>query len=67
MRYREGVMDQTIPVGRQVWLSSRDCSLDDFRALTEIETTPATVPLADEIRSKLPVYHGPRIRDAVAG
>lgn len=57
-------MDHSIPAGRQVWLSSRACSLEDFRALTEVETSPAMAPLADEIRSKLPIYHGPRIRDA---
>ncbi len=45
------------------WLSAGECSLDAFRALTERTTRQSSVPLASDIRSRIPVYSGADIAE----
>ena len=55
-------MDTSAGRDRKVWLDGQACSLDEFSALVEVETLPDSVPLADEIQSRLPIYDASRIR-----
>ncbi len=57
-------MDSSLGRDRKVWLDAPSCSLDDFEALTQTETLPDSVPLADEIASRVPIYDAARIRAA---
>ena len=58
-------MDSLVGGDRGVWLEPEACSLDELRSLADSETRPETVPLADEIASRLPIYDGARIRRAL--
>ncbi len=58
-------MDQRVQTGGSVWLDERTCSLDEFRTLVEVETTPESVPLADDIVAKIPIYDAAKVRRAV--
>lgn len=51
---------------RQVWLTSQDCRLEDFKAQIARVTSPADVPLAAEIVANVPIYDGAAIRAAGA-
>ena len=53
------------PTRPAIWMSGASCSLEDFRASVEIETTPGHYPLAEEIARNVPVYDAQRLRDAV--
>jgi len=55
-------MDQVLQAGEAVWLDESSCSLDDFRALVEVETPADSVPLADDIVAKIPLYDALRVR-----
>jgi ectoine hydroxylase-related dioxygenase (phytanoyl-CoA dioxygenase family) len=48
----------------RVWLNSGSCDLDDFIRETSRLTDPADYPLAAEIVSNVPVYHGDAVRQA---
>lgn len=58
-------MDRATPAGKAVWLDEEACDLDDFRALVERETTPKSVPLADEITSRIPIYLAVSVKSAL--
>ena len=58
-------MDSLVGRDRRDWLQPEACSLDELRSLAESETRPDAVPLADEIVSRLPIYDGGRIRQAI--
>ncbi|MGI9501306.1 MAG: phytanoyl-CoA dioxygenase family protein [Geminicoccaceae bacterium] len=59
-------MDQRVPVGNHVWLDEQACDLSDFRTKVERETTAKTVPLADEIASRIPIYESANVRAALS-
>ena len=46
------------------WLSSADCSIDDFAALVEQRTDPADYPFSDAVERDVLVY-GDKLRAAV--
>lgn len=48
--------------GRSAWITPDDCRLDLFRESVERQTDPGTVPLADEIIGRIPMYAGDRVR-----
>lgn len=52
---------------RTGWLTTADCSLDDFRALVEQTTDPAEYPFADRIERNVPVYSATLRAALVAG
>ena len=58
-------MDQFAAVDKTVWLHAEDCDLSDFRAEVERDVTSKSVPLADDIQSKIPIYHSAKLRDAL--
>ncbi len=48
------------------WIDRDACSLDDFRAAIDRETTRDDVPLAAAITANIPVYDGDAVRAAAA-
>jgi ectoine hydroxylase-related dioxygenase (phytanoyl-CoA dioxygenase family) len=63
-------MNEMMRAAEAVWLDEDSCSLADFRAIVEVGPDPASVPLAAEIASGIPVYDcgaiGARIDDRSA-
>ncbi len=57
-------MNCNSPTANCVWLDSKSCSLEDFRACVERTTTAADVPLATEIVVNIPVYDASNVRRA---
>ena len=55
------------PPRSPVWMTSASCSLEDFRACVEIETTQRRYPLADEITRNVPIYDAQRLFEKVTG
>ena len=55
-------MNFVIPSTTPVWLDSKSCSLEQFRAHVERKTNAADVPWASEIIANIPVYYSPDIR-----
>lgn len=49
-----------------VWLEESTCLLSDFRNVVEVETRPATVPMAVEVTRNIPIYDGGALRRAFA-
>ena len=47
-----------------VWLSSGNCSLEDFRALVERRTAHEDYPLAESIARNVPVYDAVKVEEA---
>lgn len=47
-----------------VWLNATSCSLDDFRAIVDVETKREAVPLAVQIEGNIPIYDGSAVRAA---
>ncbi len=58
-------MDQVVRAGSGVWLDEKACSLDDFKAAVEVDTPPETVPLAEDIMARIPIYDGSKVRAAI--
>jgi len=58
------VADQDSPGSSSV--SRADCSIEDFRAITAIDTTPESVPLAHYIDKRIPVYCGATINAQIS-
>ena len=55
-------MNFVSPAVSPVWLDSKSCSLDHFRAQVERRTSTTDVPWAAEIIANIPVYDAPNIR-----
>lgn len=55
-------MDKPLRASKTYFLEEESCSLTDFRATVEIETTPDTVPNAEAIAKNVPVYDADRVR-----
>lgn len=49
----------------KVWLTKRQCDIEDFRALVEQKTDAADYPFAASIEKNVPVYDGDAVREAV--
>jgi ectoine hydroxylase-related dioxygenase (phytanoyl-CoA dioxygenase family) len=47
------------------WLTAGDCDFNHFRSIVEQDTSSSSVPLAADIRSRIPVYSGAAITDQV--
>ncbi len=58
-------MDQVLKGNDPVWLDAGSCSLDDFRALVEVDTTMDSVPLASDISRNIPIYDAAAVRAAL--
>ena len=58
-------MDQVLKGNDPVWLDAGSCSLDDFRALVEVETATDSVPLASDISKNIPIYDAAAVRAAL--
>lgn len=58
-------MDQVLKGNDPVWLDAGSCSLDDFRALVEVDTSTDSVPLASDISSNIPIYDAAAVRAAL--
>ena len=55
-------MDKPFHSRETYFLQEDSCSLADFRAVVEIETTRDAVPRAEEIARNIPVYDAERVR-----
>lgn len=49
---------------RRTWITPDDCRLDAFKESVERPTDPESVPLADEIIERIPIYAGVKVRQA---
>lgn len=58
-------MDRGLAQGPVVWLDDSAVDVSQLEALCQQQTDPATVPLATDIVSQIPVYEGSRVREAV--
>ena len=59
-------MDQMVGAdSRRVWLDEQACTMEEFRAAVELDTPPESVPLADEIVARIPIYDAAGVRAAV--
>ncbi len=58
-------MDQVLKGNDPVWLDAGSCSLDDFRALVEVNTATDSVPLASDISKNIPIYDAAAVRAAL--
>ncbi|MGQ7844805.1 phytanoyl-CoA dioxygenase family protein [Granulosicoccus sp. 3-233] len=59
-------MDRPTEQDPTVWLDDSSMDLSQLEALCEQQTDPASVPLASDIVSQIPVYDGAAIREAAA-
>lgn len=56
--------DSSTTAKDSVWLSSANCSLEEFRALVERRTAGADYPLAESITRNVPVYDAVKVEEA---
>lgn len=57
-------MDRPAEQGSAVWLDESSADMSQLEALCQQQTDPASVPLASEIVSQIPVYDGAAVRKA---
>lgn len=48
-----------------VWIDHESCCIDEFALAVDVETSAESVPLADEIVSKIPAYESERVEAAL--
>ena len=51
--------------GDAVWIDQDSCCIEAFAQAVDVETNAASVPLADDITQRIPVYDGGRVRAAL--
>ncbi len=54
-------MELMMPSSQAVWIDQGSCCIEEFARTVDVETHAASVPLADEIVSKIPVYDSEKI------
>jgi len=58
-------MEPMMSSSEPVWIDSESCCINEFALAVDVETSAESVPLADEIVSKIPIYEGARVEAAL--